>query len=63
MSAQEVIEMIKALPPQEQREVAEFARTLEPQPGKSADDVRPGFDQLAEKMFNQYDDLFRELAK
>jgi hypothetical protein len=62
MSAQEVIEMIKALPPQEQREVAEFARTLKEESEPNSD-IRPGFDQAAREMFDQYKELFRELAK
>ena len=62
MSAAEIIEQIKALPTDEQRQVVQFVGELiENSALKSV--VRLGFREAAEEMFDRYDDLFRELAK
>jgi len=62
MSATDIIEQIKTLPADQQREVAQFVGQLV----QASDDrsaVRPGFPEAAEEMFDRYDNLFRELAK
>jgi hypothetical protein len=74
MSAQEVIEQIKSLPPAERRKVADFVaepdfveslvRELGPEhSGAPATAQRPDIDSLAEAIFDQYDELFRKLAQ
>lgn len=66
MSAQEIIEQIKALPAPERAAVADFVRHLEP--GESAlpkvSYIDPAkVEANADKMFDRYDELFRKLAK
>jgi hypothetical protein len=63
VSAQEIIEQIKALPPKDQAKVLEFARSL-PLPQKSiryatAEQVKAAGD----KVVKQFDGVFRKLAK
>lgn len=66
MSAQEIIEQIKALPPKDKAEVADFVRQLDGPP-----DSAPKVSYIdeatvannAEKIFDRYDGLFRKLAK
>jgi hypothetical protein len=66
MSALEIIEQIKALPPKEQAEVVDFVQklhtdsTAQPQI-KYADPKEIA--THSEKIFDKYDDLFRKLAK
>jgi hypothetical protein len=62
MSAQEIIEQIKALPAEEQETVAEFTKSLV-RPAARQPKIRPGFEKMAREIFDEYDDLFRELAK
>jgi hypothetical protein len=63
MSAQEIIEQIKALPPEEQRQVAAFVGGLpQGEAAEAIEGVRPGFDEMAREVFDRYDELFRELA-
>jgi hypothetical protein len=68
VSAQEIIEQIKALPPEEKAKVAEFVHVLERAELKeSSGDVhyvdRATLESSAEQIFDRYDDLFRKLAK
>ena len=66
MSALEVIEQIKALPPEEKAQVVVFVRQMEA-PSTEPSEVRyadrPTLETTAEKIFDRYDDLFRKLAK
>ena len=66
MSALEVIEQIKALPPEEKAAVVDFVRHIEaPSEQTVADNSvhRRALEASAEKIFDRYDDLFRKLAK
>jgi hypothetical protein len=66
MSAAEIIEQIKVLPKDDFRAVAKFideVRRNEDAAVNPQDQVRPGFQDVARKVFDRYDDLFRELAK
>ena len=66
MSAQEIIEQIKALPPTERAAVADFVRELESKPTgtPTVSYIDPAaVEANMDKMFDRYDDLFRKLAK
>ena len=64
MSASEVIEQIKALPPQDKVAVAEFVHhQMEAAESKPADARRTELEVAAEKVFERYDPLFRKLAQ
>ena len=64
MSAQEIIEQIKALPAEEQQQVAAYVAKLSQSDHTAASsEIRPGFDEMAGEIFDRYDALFRELAK
>ncbi len=58
MSATEVIEEIKQLPPEEQRKVAAYIHELE-KAGKVSDE----FKHIAGEVFKTNDELFRKLAQ
>jgi hypothetical protein len=58
MSASEVIEEIKQLPPEERRKVAAYVREMETT-GKVSD----GFKGMADEVFKTNDELFRKLAQ
>ena len=61
MSAAEIIEQIKALPPAEKAEVVDFVRHLEDGASRKLDsETRQA---AAERIFNRYDDLFKKLAQ
>jgi hypothetical protein len=65
MSALEIIEQIKALPPKEQADVVDFVRKMESsQPGKT---VRYMTDEDAQaagnKVLAQYKEVFKKLAQ
>ena len=64
MSALEIIEQIKALPPKEQAEVFDFVRNMN---GSSAPQITYADPKTvaanSERIFDKYDDLFRKLAK
>jgi hypothetical protein len=64
MSAAEVIEQIKSLPPAEQKEVAEFVRTYE---GRAAGDPavtrEEKFQRAEDKVFNEHRELLHRLAQ
>ncbi len=63
MSASEVIEQIKALPPEEKMVVVEFVHQLEAAESKPVDTCRSELEAVAEKVFERYDPLFRKLAQ
>ena len=62
MSAQEVIEQIKNLPPEEQVKVTEFVRA---QQGSqvTSQKVNDDFKRVADHVFTNNEELFRKLAK
>jgi len=64
VSAQEIIEQIKALPPADKAVVADFVRQLDgsPTPKVSYIDQRT-VEANADKIFDRYDGLFKKLAK
>ncbi len=57
MSATEVIEEIKQLPPEEQRKVVAYIHQLE------TDEVSEEFKRIADQVFKTNDELFRKLAQ
>jgi hypothetical protein len=62
MSAQEVIEQIKAMPPEDREEVANYVRELEaisPTPEQN----EPDWDRIIEEVFDEHEELFRKLAQ
>jgi hypothetical protein len=62
MSAAEIIEQIKRLPPEEQRAVEEFINARsENDAVKYADDAK--FQAAADEVFEKYDNLLRKLAQ
>lgn len=65
MSAAEIIEQIKALPPQDRRVVLEFARNAEPI--ASAPSVHFASDEAAraasDRVFAKHKELFKRLAE
>jgi hypothetical protein len=68
MSALEVNEQIKALPPEEKAAVLDFIHKMEAVSGqaptpelRSVD--RTTLETTSEKIFDRYDDLFRKLAQ
>lgn len=63
MSASEVIEQIKALPPKEKRVVVDFLHQLEAAESKLADASRTELEKVADQVFDRYDPLFRKLAQ
>ena len=58
MSATEVIEEIKQLPPEEQRKVVAFIHEIE-----SRGEVSEEFKRIADEVFKTNDELFRKLAQ
>jgi hypothetical protein len=67
MSAAEIIEQIKALPPEEQREVSRFMRahvdsSSDSDSGAKAAAAEP-IDSIADRIFDRYEPLFRKLAE
>ena len=65
MSAAEVIEQIKALPPDEKAELLDFVRTL-PQFDKSAGIKFASAEQAkdaGDRVVKQYEEVFRKLAQ
>jgi hypothetical protein len=64
MSALEIIEQIKTLPPAERRKVADYVRDLETKASTNSGEApRPDIDAVAARIFDQYDELFRKLAQ
>jgi hypothetical protein len=57
MSATEVIEEIKQLPPEERQKVAAYVRELE------STGIGNDFKRLADEVFKTNDELFRKLAQ
>ena len=66
MSAQEIIEQIKALPAEEQREVAAYIRGIDGYGGENVNAAaarKAQFDAALEDVFTKHDELFRKLAE
>ena len=64
MSAQEIIEQIKALPPKDKAAVVEFARTLDAPAAVKVNYVdERRAEPLAKKIFDEHEELFRKLAQ
>jgi hypothetical protein len=61
VSAQEIIEQIKALPPKDKAAVLEFTRTLQ-EPGIQYIDEKT-LERVATKVFDEHEELFRKLAQ
>lgn len=64
MSAAEIIELIKKLPPEEQAEVIAFARNAAPEadtPPRTIPDER--FRRAADEVFDKHRELLRRLAQ
>lgn len=63
MSATEIIEQIKQLPPDQQQQVYAFvkSRAFDPEAGKYI--PREEFDRIADEVLRDYDNLFRKLAE
>ena len=61
MSAAEVIEQIKALPPEEKAQVLDFVLTIERKTAEKLDSQTR--DAAVERIFNRYDGLFKKLAQ
>jgi hypothetical protein len=63
MSAAEIIEQIKQLPPEERREVFSLVHEMEKEPVVAESEVSPEFRRLADQVFNRNEELFRKLAQ
>jgi hypothetical protein len=64
VSAQEIIEQIKALPAPERAAVADFVRNLDSAALPNVSYIDPAkVEANADKMFDRYDELFQKLAK
>ena len=63
MSAAEIIEQIKFLPPEERDRVVEFVQTLGSQPFTVRHMDEDTFKAASDKVFEKYDDLLRRLAQ
>ena len=64
MSATEVIEQIKSLPPDEQAKVAEFLRNHAASRAKTPEcNVAEEFKKAADQVFTKNAELFRKLAQ
>jgi len=64
VSAQEIIEQIKALPPKDKAAVLEFTRTLDAGANGGVRYVDQGeVERLSKKIFDEHEELFRKLAQ
>lgn len=64
MSAVEVIEQIKALPPHEQERVVEFVEKTKAAAGaNNSRETTAEFRAMVDQIFDRYDPLFRKLAE
>ena len=63
MSAAEVIELIKKLPPEERAEVTAFARAVENCPEEIRRIDRAEAKKIGSELFDRHPDLFRKLAQ
>jgi hypothetical protein len=65
MSAAEIIEQIKALSPEDQREVSRFVRAHVDAPAASSAEAAASepIDSIADRIFDRYEPLFRKLAE
>lgn len=62
MSAAEIIELIKALPLEEQLEVSRFVHTHVDTARKNSAATEP-IESIAARIFDRYDPLFKKLAE
>jgi hypothetical protein len=60
MTASEIIEQIKTLPPEEREEIIRYLRKL---PEPISDEVSPEIKALTQETLEKYDTLFRKLAQ
>lgn len=63
MSASEIIEQIKQLPPEQQQQVYDFVKTAQANPEGIKSIPREEFDRIGDEIFRDYDNLFRKLAE
>jgi hypothetical protein len=65
MSASEIIEQIKTLPPEERRQVLEFLEVMNHHIGESSVEYIPRSDleRSAKEIFREHETLFRKLAQ
>jgi hypothetical protein len=66
MSAEEVIEQIRALPPEERKQVIDFVTTTEARIAAAtarAAKSKPDWDRIINEVFDEHDELFRKLAQ
>ena len=67
MSAAEIIEQIKALPPEERREVVAFVQSTENGTANSGGTVRyvddSQFESVVDRVFEKHAELFKKLAE
>ncbi|MEO6244249.1 MAG: hypothetical protein ABIQ12_02330 [Opitutaceae bacterium] len=63
MSAAEIIELIKKLPPKEQAEVREFVRGEELAPDGIRRIDRDRAKEIGKEIFDRHPELFRKLAQ
>jgi hypothetical protein len=63
MSAAEIIELIKKLPPEERAEVTAFARTVENGPEEIRRIDRAEAKRIGGELFDRHPELFRKLAQ
>ena len=61
MSALEIIEQIKILPPEEKAKVVDYVHKMEST--QSEPNPQSKLAATADKIFDRYDDLFRKLAQ
>ena len=62
MSAAEIIEQIKRLPPEEKRAVKDFVNGPV-EAGPSEESNKTSFNAAADEVFTKYDNLLRKLAQ
>lgn len=63
MSAAEIIEQIKTLPPADCDAVASFVAALRERNTRATPPAPEPIEAIAERIFNRYDELFRKLAE
>jgi hypothetical protein len=63
MSANELIEQIKALPAAERRVVVDFVKELDQQPSNAAASRRERFENAADTVFRKHHEALRRLAQ
>ena len=64
MSATEIIEQIKQLPPDQQQQVYDFVQHVRASGAEGVKCIPPEeFNRIADEIFRDYDNLFRKLAE